>query len=89
MFKFPKGPFCQSCGMPLCKDEKQGGTNSDGSKSLEYCSHCYQSGQFIEASLTVEEMIAKVKGKLKEMYIPGFLAYFFTKDIPHLKRWKK
>lgn len=24
---------CQSCGMPLKKDEKGGGTNTDGSKS--------------------------------------------------------
>lgn len=28
---------CQSCGMPLKKDEKGGGTNADGSKSEMYC----------------------------------------------------
>jgi hypothetical protein len=32
MFK-PKGPYCQSCGMPLSKDAKGGGTEKDGSKS--------------------------------------------------------
>jgi hypothetical protein len=25
--------FCQSCGMPMKKDTKTGGTNADGSKS--------------------------------------------------------
>jgi hypothetical protein len=38
MFK-PKGPYCQSCGMPLSKDEKGGGTEADGRKSSQYCSH--------------------------------------------------
>ncbi len=86
MFK-PKGPYCQSCGMPLSKD-KVGGTNADGSKSLEYCGNCYQNGQFTQPNLTVEEMIERVKGKLKEMHIPSFMANYFTKDIPNLKRWQ-
>jgi len=29
--EFPQGPICQSCGMPLRKDEDFG-TNQDGSK---------------------------------------------------------
>ncbi|MFD6511333.1 zinc ribbon domain-containing protein [Bacillus sp. NPDC060175] len=32
---------CQSCGMPLSKDELGGGTESNGSKSVKYCSHFY------------------------------------------------
>lgn len=78
---------CQSCGMPLGRDEKDGGTNADGSKSSEYCSHCYQNGQFTEPNLTLEQMTAKVKGKMKDMHFPGFVANFFTRDIPKLKRW--
>jgi len=31
-------------------------------------------------------MTAKVRGKMKNMYFPGFVASFFTKDIPKLKR---
>ena len=88
MFK-PKGPYCQSCGMPLSKDQKGGGTEADGSKSTEYCSHCYQNGAFTQPDMTVDGMISLVKGKLKEMYIPSFLASYFTKDIPKLKRWAK
>ncbi len=29
---------CQSCGMPLKRDEKGGGTNADKSISKKYCS---------------------------------------------------
>jgi hypothetical protein len=30
-----------------------------------------------------------VKGKMKEMHIPGFLAYFMTKNLPKLRRWAR
>ena len=39
--------MCQSCGMPLSKDPKNGGTNKDGSKSDKYCSYCYKDGKFM------------------------------------------
>ena len=78
---------CQSCGMPLSKDEKGGGTESDGSKSTMYCSHCYQNGRFTLPEITMEQMMERVKGKMKEMHIPGFLAGVFTRKIPKLKRW--
>lgn len=84
----PKGPFCGSCGMPLNKDEGGGDTNAGGSKNADYCSHCYQSGQFTEPNLTVDQMTEKVKAKLKAMHIPGFMAGSFTKNIPTLKRWR-
>ena len=79
---------CQSCGMPMKKDELGGGTNSDGSKSTVYCSHCYENGAFKNPGLTVTEMRARVKEKLKEFGFPGFIAGWFTKGIPNLERWK-
>lgn len=79
---------CQSCGMPLTKDPLGGGSNTDGSKSTMYCSKCYEQGNFISPNITVVEMQALVKSKLKEMGFPGFLAGFFTKGIPKLERWK-
>jgi putative zinc ribbon protein len=88
MFR-PKGSFCQSCGMPLSRDALGGGTNEDGSPSAEYCSHCYRGGRFTEPSLSVEEMITRVEGKLREMHIPGFLARRFTRNIPTLSRWQR
>lgn len=79
---------CQSCGMPLKKDEKGGGTNADGSRSKMYCSKCYENGRFVMPDMKVEEMQLFVKDKLKEFGFPGFLAGFFTKGIPKLERWK-
>jgi hypothetical protein len=75
--------------MPLAKDERGGGTEADGRKSERYCSHCYFAGKFTEPNLTAEQMVEKVRGKMKEMHIPEFLAKSFTKDIPTLGRWAK
>ena len=81
--------FCQSCGMPMKKDEKGGGSNADGSKNLKFCSYCYQDGKFTSPEITsAKEMQLFVKGKMKEMGIPGFLTGFFTYGIPKLERWK-
>jgi hypothetical protein len=75
--------------MPLSKDPLGGGTNPDGSRTAEYCSHCYESGAFTQPNITVEEMKALVEGKLRSMHFPGFLARRFVKDVPTLRRWKK
>jgi hypothetical protein len=83
----PKGPFCQSCGMPLSKDPGAGGTNADGSKSTEYCSKCYAGGQFVDPSITFDQMKEKVLGRMKQMGLPKFLANYFVKDMANLKRW--
>ena len=80
---------CQSCGMPLKRDEKGGGSNADGTKSNMYCSKCYEKGAFKNPNMKAEEMQALVKGKLKEFGFPGFIAGMFTKGIPKLERWKK
>ena len=81
--------FCQSCGMPLKKDKQGGGSNADGSKSLIYCSHCYGNGEFTRPDFTARQMQELVKGKMKEMGIPGFLVPFFTMGIPKLERWRQ
>ena len=78
---------CQSCGMPLKKDKKGGGTNADGSKSTMYCSHCYENGEFTQPDCTAEEMQELVQGKLREMGFPGFMARMFSKGVPKLDRW--
>ena len=79
---------CQSCGMPLKKDKMGGGTNIDGSKSMLYCSYCYAHGKFQNIEInTPKKMQEFVKGKLKNMGFPGFIANLFTLNIPKLKRW--
>ncbi len=79
---------CQSCGMPLKRDIKNGGTNSDGSRSKMYCSNCYENGHFTNPTLTPDEIKNRLKEKLIEFGIPKFLTGFFTKNIPNLERWK-
>jgi hypothetical protein len=73
--------------MPLSKDPQGGGSERDGGKSAEYCSHCYRNGQFTEPDLTAELMMGKVEAKLRTMHFPGFLAKRFAKSIPSLNRW--
>ncbi|MCB2221600.1 MAG: zinc ribbon domain-containing protein [Bacteroidetes bacterium] len=85
-----KKPYknCQSCGMPLKKDEHGGGTESDGSINQMYCSHCFRNGTFTHPEITMPEMKALVKGKLKEFGIPGFMTGLFTNNMHKLERWK-
>ncbi len=80
---------CQSCGMPLTRDEKGGGSNADGSLSTTYCSHCYQNGGFILPDITVQQMQTRVREKLIAFGFPAFLTGFFTRGIPKLARWRQ
>lgn len=80
---------CQSCGMPLNKDEKIRGTESNGNSSEMYCSHCYENGKFTLPDITVDEMRETVTNKIIEMKFPKFVAKFLTRNTCKLKRWKK
>lgn len=76
--------------MPMKKDPAGGSTNADSSKSVMYCSYCYQSGAFIgPADMTATNIQKFCIGKLKEMKFTGFLAWLMTRNIPNLERWKK
>lgn len=80
---------CQSCGMPMSRDEKGGGTNADGSKNLMYCSHCFVAGAFTLPGISAGEMQARVKKKLREAGLPGVAAWFLSRKVPKLARWKQ
>ena len=86
MEKFNK--FCQSCGMPMSMDPENGGTNSDGSKNVMYCSYCYQAGSFKDNFTSSGEMVKLVRGKLKEMGYGPIKSWFYSLNIPRLERWK-
>lgn len=73
--------------MPLSHDEKGGGTNADGSRSGDYCSHCYRNGRFTQPRLTLEQMIARAQGKLREMGIPELIVRRAPGHISKLGRW--
>jgi hypothetical protein len=66
---------CQSCGMPLKRDEKGGGTNADKSISKKYCSYCYENGEFC-------------KHKMMEGGHSRFISWLFTRGMKRLDRWK-
>jgi len=84
----PDGPSCQSCGMPLSRDQKGGGTNADGTKTTEYCSHCFQNGKFTQPALTVDQMVANVRTRLTSMNMPPPMVEQMAGMIPTLRRWK-
>lgn len=84
----PKGPFCQSCGMPMEKSEDFG-TNADGDKSTDYCHFCFQHGKFTEPNIIMEQMIDKVAGFATQMGMTESQAKEMAKTfIPRLKRWQ-
>ena len=90
--QFPQ--FCQSCGMPLTKNEDCG-TNADGSTNFDYCQYCYKDGKFLQ-DCTMDEMIEHCaqfvdevnkqmpKPMTRDEYVQMMQGFF-----PMLKRWRK
>ena len=72
----------------LSKDEKGGGTEVNGERSIMYCSHCYEDGKFTLSNITVDDMKERVINKMIEMKFPKFMAKIFTRNIHKLERWK-
>jgi hypothetical protein len=84
-----KEKICQSCGMPLQK-EGDFGTNSGGSKSEEYCFHCFQNGKFLDEGITLQEKINKnVKFAVQMGMSEQEARKMASNVLPKLKRWKK
>ena len=79
---------CQSCGMPMMATEDFG-TNKDGSQNDEYCTYCFQDGEFTWNG-TLEEMINKQAGMATQMGMSEEDARnMATDNLPKLKRWSK
>ena len=74
--------------MPMDKDPGNGGTETDGTKTMKYCSYCYQGGKFNDNFTGPSEMIVLVKGKLKEMGYGPIKRWFYSSHITQLERWK-
>ena len=82
-------PICQSCGMPMIKPEDFG-TNADGSKNEEYCTYCFQKGDFTMPAENVEEMIEKLVSMHDQMGLTEEEARkTASENLPKLKRWAK
>ena len=82
--------FCQSCGFPLKKDKKGGGTEKDGSLSNMYCSMCYENGVFLTPPEidTSKKMQKYCMQEMKKDGMNTVFAWLATRSIPQLKRWK-
>jgi hypothetical protein len=85
----PKGPLCQSCGMPLEKPEDFGSA-ANGSKISDYCHYCFQNGTFTEPTIGMQGMIDKCVAIMTQRGImPEAQAKALMGDvIPKLKRWQ-
>jgi len=85
----PKEPFCQSCAMPM-ESAELFGTEAGGSKSEDYCTHCFQNGRFTEPEISMQAMIDKCVAVMVQMNImPEEQARtLMTKTLPTLKRWR-
>ena len=83
--------FCESCGMPMGETDEMYGTESDGSKSADYCHYCYDKGAFTDPNSTLEAMIDTVaEVMVKDFgFSPEDAKAQCNAGIPNLKRWKK
>lgn len=90
MMQQPQWPFCQSCAMPMNSAEMFG-TNTDGSRTQEFCKYCFQNGMFTAPNITVQEMIDKCVSIMSQQKImPEDQAReLMAKTIPNLNRWKR
>ena len=85
------GLFCQSCGMPLDKEELFG-TDKNNAQNNDYCVYCYKAGDFTQ-DVSMEEMIEISLKHMREMFKddPNFSERDALKNMreffPKLKRW--
>ncbi len=65
------------------------GTDADKKETGEYCTHCYQHGQWIQPEISQEEMQDACRRMMVEYGVAEEEAAIFAACIPALKRWKK
>jgi hypothetical protein len=75
--------------MPLRKNEDCG-TDADGSKSEDYCFHCFKDGKFLDEGISLQQKIEKNVRFAVQAGMPGDEARDVCETIlPQLKRWRK
>lgn len=82
-------PICQSCASPLkTLDDK--GTETDGTRNNDYCSGCYEAGEFTEPEITMKEMIEQsISTTANTLDITIEEARTYLKSLfPTLQRWR-
>ena len=84
-----KGPFCQSCGMPMLKPGDFG-TENTGIHSNEYCHYCYADGCFTTPRMTMADMLDVCVDAMARQGMPKAEARKLMIDVlPRLKRWSQ
>ena len=82
--------LCQSCAMPMDAPGAKYGAEKDGSLNPDYCSCCYDKGEFLGYP-TMEQMMAICLPFEKEAH-PEKTGVELMADMrrlfPTLKRWK-
>jgi hypothetical protein len=73
--------------MPLDTPDLMG-TEVDGSKSHNYCIHCYREGAFTNPGITFEEMKSRMIARMEEEKIPEDILEAAVQRLPLLKRWQ-
>jgi len=83
--------FCQSCHIPKNSEMYKVSTEKDGSENPNYCSYCYEHGEFTQQDIikTAKDMQEMVKRQLKKQGIGKVKRWFYTVGIPRLGRWNK
>jgi hypothetical protein len=85
----PRGPFCQSCSMPLSTPDDFG-TDKAGFRVNDYCRHCFSDGAFTEPDISMQAMLDRCVSIMDQQGImPAPEARHLLTDVmPRLKRWK-
>lgn len=83
--------YCQSCAMPMGETDEFYGTNSDGSKSEDYCSYCFENGEFISGDVSMNDMIEACIAPMvssNQGMTEDVARKIMNEAFPNLKRWK-
>ncbi len=66
------------------------GTNADGSPNYDYCTHCYQKGEFTDKTEDVEEFAERMLEAVKDdPNVPEMSQDEAVAMLQNLGRWKK
>lgn len=84
-----RGPFCQSCGMPMKRPEDFA-TGVEGYRVNDYCTFCFDAGGFTAPSLTMRQMIEKCMPMMMRSGMPEPQARGLMETVmPKLRRWQQ
>ena len=84
----PNAAFCQSCAMEMVEGSDYG-TEADESLCLDYCTHCYQDGAFVDPDLTIDQMSAIAADFIEADDVTMAEAKAISRTLlSELKRWQ-